>query len=887
MAPLLKNLLGNGSRDRELTEEMRTVLAEIRRERERFEALVERSQGASDQLREMAEPIATASADIGALTSRLAELDRAMSGVQGLAQQVPGLEAGVETMSRNQRDAESRIATVLEDSSRVRAVFEELSEKVDLAGGLKERLEAFLEVEKPFQLLRGDAESLRSLVDGTGEHLGRLREQHERLMDAHKLATSKMEALDRRREELSRDLSDKERRVVGVETAVRGMDGVRSNVDDVRRELGTMKVLADSLAQKSSALEAQQGAVDRALAQAENLDRAMRALDVGVRQQQENERSLALLHESVAAMRTTHEEVLERSSEMSQLQRQTEEQAATIRHELRAAEDQLKNAVERLEFEGKGLEAVSQRVADLRTALSDFEGRFKNLQVSSETVSALDSRAGAIAGQVRALLDDVGRMDGDVQQLAALRRDLDQAARVAHDLGAQFGKLEEARPAVDHVLRDLEHLGSTQSSVRDSLEQAHAVHAEIGRMREKQSETRNWLLDAERSFHDLRHRLGEVQSLAPSLEFVEKQTHRIEETLATVESRRDFVEQLHQRLAEAGAASSEAAERGRQMAERMEAVETRFQALSDHSEEAERLSKTIANVSSGVAKAVQQSESIGKAIATFEKRCGSVEELAERTEALRVELDQRQKSLDEAAKNLQRATQLRQESGAAAEKLEEVSLRLGEALFNAEQRAAKVDDASGALEDRVQRLTRVDQRLGVFEDRIAKWQVVDQEVARSLEQIVARQGTVQALQADLDRMVAAAEKTTESARAITTAHREIGESRTVLDEVRGRLKEIENSKSSLEERRRQMTKAEERLARAEGLLVDVRSSMESLQGQKAIVEQAVEKSGALRFMIKQAEAMIETLREERTMSSAVRGAVSAVDDDEEDEARAA
>ena len=50
-------------------------------------------------------------------------------------------------------------------------------------------------------------------------------------------ATTKMEALDRRREELSRDLQDKERRVASVAQSVRGLDGVQHTVDDLKRDL--------------------------------------------------------------------------------------------------------------------------------------------------------------------------------------------------------------------------------------------------------------------------------------------------------------------------------------------------------------------------------------------------------------------------------------------------------------------------------------------------------------------------------------------------------------------------------------------------------------------------------------------------------------------------
>ena len=119
------------------------------------------------------------------------------------------------------------------------------------------------------------------------------------------------------REELSRDLTDKERRVANVEQSLRAMDGVQQGIDEVRRETGALKAIADLLSQKTGALEAQREAVDRALAQAEHLDRAMRQVDAGIRQQQENEKSLGALQDRVAAVRALHETVIERSNAIS------------------------------------------------------------------------------------------------------------------------------------------------------------------------------------------------------------------------------------------------------------------------------------------------------------------------------------------------------------------------------------------------------------------------------------------------------------------------------------------------------------------------------------------------------------------------------------------
>src|SRR5438445_3357170 len=217
MPPLLKNLLGNGPKDRELADEMHAVLQEMRQERERCQALIQNVHASVERLQQLGEPIARAGSDVDAVAARLGSLEQRVDAIQDLSAQLQGVDERAHGLAQSQQQADAQVASTLEEAQRVRASFEELSQKLDLGLELKDRLTAFLEVEKPFQQLQGDFETLRGQVDGTGEHMARLRDQHDRLMDAHKLAVTKMEALDRRRDELGRELQDKERRVVTVE----------------------------------------------------------------------------------------------------------------------------------------------------------------------------------------------------------------------------------------------------------------------------------------------------------------------------------------------------------------------------------------------------------------------------------------------------------------------------------------------------------------------------------------------------------------------------------------------------------------------------------------------------------------------------------------------
>ena len=876
MATLLKSLLGNGSKDAELTAEVRTAVQEMRQERSHCETLVKSARASLNRVQELGEPIKKATSDMDAIATRLAGLEQRLAGLDRVATTMQKLEERTERIGQSQRQTETRFTHAAEDSERLRSQIEELSHKVELALDLRERLTGFLELEQPLERVRGDAESLRGQMDGTSEQMTRLRDQHERVMEAYKNAFARLEAFEQRHEDLTRSVHDKERRLASVEQALRGMDDVQQTVDDAKRRLGTLKALGEYVAQKTAALDAQREVVERAVARADELEEAMRRLDAGIQQQRENATALNGLQERVAELHTVHEKVLERSSEVDRVRREGDEQIRLVRGELVAARDEVRQAVERFEFESRGLEAVNERVADLRSTVTEFEGRFSTLAESSQTVGELESQAQALTSQVQSLSGEVGRLDEETRKVQALRRDLVELDRVAREAGERVGRIEEARPATEAALRDIEQLSGVRAQVSDTLEQTQLVSSEIARVHKEQTETRAWLATVEQSLCDLDERAGELRRMAPTVEFVQKQVQRVNESMSAIESRRDFVEELHRRMADLGALAGTLDERGHDLQTRMDAAEQRFVGLAAHAEEAERLGKAVAAVSSNVQDTQRHAGDIEKRMAAVETRCQSVEELAERARALRQEVDLRQHALKKAMEDLQRASELRQEAAASAQELDEQVKGLKSALSAAERQATRMDTLSSDLEDRADGLRFVDKRLGQFEERLAKWGLVEQEITRSLDQLAARQGTVEAVQADVDRMFVMAEKTATDVRAITSAQREIAESRELMGSVMGQLREVHDLASTLDERKRQLTQAENRLERADALLIDLRSSLETLQAQKVLVDQAVEKAGSLRFLLKQAEAMVEGMREERDMATRVRLAMASV-----------
>jgi hypothetical protein len=66
--------------------------------------------------------------------------------------------------------------------------------------------------------------------------------------------------------------------------------------------------------------------------------------------------------------------------------------------------------------------------------------------------------------------------------------------------------------------------------------------------------------------------------------------------------------------------------------------------------------------------------------------------------------------------------------------------------------------------------------------------------------------------------------------------------------------------------------------------VDVRSTVESLQVQRTVVEHVIERAGALAFQMKQAEALVEVLKRERTLAADLKAAIASVREEDEETA---
>ncbi len=867
MAVSLKKLFGQDPKAEPLPAELRSLLAQMQRERIAFEALTTGARESAQQLTQLTQPIADTQKTVSELQTRIKALER-------LVPVLATLDAQTEAVSKVQLRTETQLGHVSEDATRLRTEIEELRGTLDAALALKDDLAGFLELGGGFKALRIDADNLAAQLRDFAQGFERVRERQEEIRRAGDAAASRLDTFEERQQQVQGGVAATETRAAALERSLEHVEQVAAEVAHTKQQFATLKSLADYVTQKISALEQQREVVDRVSGQAEQLSDLMREIDQKIRKHEESAKGLGELEAKVNALQARHGEMLDRSAQVTAHQEEVTQADQGLRNRLAALREEVQRTVKRFESENQGIDAVSQRILDLRGALTDMEVRFRSLDDASKSIADVRSRTDALVSQIGGIAENIGQLETQAERVSAVQADAERLGQTVEDMTQRVARLEKAQPSVAAALEDFTSLKGTHEAIKGVLEQVRVTESEIARVREAEAGTKAWLASVTQSVDALRGELVAVEEMKPTVELVRSEADRLSQSMALIESRRRLVDDLDRRLSDLASLGSQLEERSRGLLARMDAADDRFKALALHAEEAERIEKVVPAAVAAVERAEYRMAAVEAAVQALEGRSQNLEGLAERTRALGQELVLRQAALDQAAEHLEQASRLREEAATAAQQLEDRTRELTGALASAGGRASELTSTLDELDSRAGTLRFAQKRMAQFEERLAKWEAAEQQLMRGLEQVAQRQATVDALQADLHRLFEVSERTVDDVRSIAAAKEEVTRTRATLETVLGLVGHAHDAADGLEHRKRQVERAEERLARVEALLVDIQSSLETLHGQKAFLDQVVEKAGALEFHAKQAEALINTLREERDITDRVRAAVA-------------
>ena len=872
------NVFGRETTPEQLPAELRAILADMKRERVAFEDLTNAARDSGQSLTQLMQPLTEAQKVVSELQARVKSLER-------LVPVLATLDEQTENVSKSQRRTETQLTQNSDNAKQLRGEIDELRGVLEQALALKNDVAGFLELGGGFKALRMDADTLSGAVRELSNGFDQVRARQEELRKSSESIAARFGAFEERQVSSQRSVSETESRAATVGQTLKELTQAAAEAAQTKRQLTTLKTLADGVTAKVAALEQQRDVVDRATAEVGKLHELMGEVDAKIRRHEASAKGLGELESKVGELRALHAEVLERSTEITANHDAVKQADDELRARLVALRDDVQRAVKRFELENQGLDAVGQRIVDLRGGLTAMEGRFKLLEESSRTITDVHSKADGLATQLEGIAENVALLGTQAERVRTMETSTGRLGNTVEEMTQRVAQLEKSHPGVQAALEDVAMLRGTHESVRGALEQVEGAADEMARVLEQQSGTKAWLSGVTDQIKALRVELATIEDLKPTVESVRGEADHLSQAMGQIEARSRMVDDLNTRLSELTTLGTQLDERSRDLLSRMAGADERFGALAARADEAARIEKLVPAAVATVENAERRVGEVDTRVASLESRSQNLEGLSERTRALGQELELRQTALDKATEHLDRVGQMREQAAHAAQQLEERSSQLGAAVSTAGNRLVEVTATLDELETRAGGLRFAQKRMAQFEERLAKWEAVESQLTRALEQMNQRQATVDAMQADMHRLYEVAEKTTDDVRSIAGAKEEVGQTRAMLETVLSMVTHVHDAANGLDHRKRQVEQAEERLARAEAMLVEVQAGLEHLHGQKALLDQAVTQASALEFHTKQAEAVIAALRQEREITDNVRTAVSQLREEQRPERR--
>ena len=670
------------------------------------------------------------------------------------------------------------------------------------------------------------------------------------------------------------------RRVQAVERALEPVGQAVTAVPDLQHRLAVLQSLAEQVAQKSGMLEQQREAVDRASTQISQLTRLDRELDVWLRRQEEQIRRFGSIEAKIQEVQSIQTKVIARSEELQATSLQNEHTVQAAKQALTDLREQMRKSSEGFELENRGLHAVSERVADLRNAVKECEARFAVLDAASQGAAAVQAQVRGLGEHSAQLSTELSRLAEEAVRLTSLRQEVERIGSVTEDVTTRMERIHQLKPDVDEAVQHLVALKGTHELVADGLERMRVAYEEMTRLRESHAEAHTRLAAGETWVRKVEVDVRELGAMEPEVARIREEVEQVKGAMGEIASRREAVAELGRRLDEVSVTGNELADRMKGLDGRVGGAESRFVQLVKKSDQAEKVAETIAEVVASVAEADRRIEVVGDSVQALEGRTSQLDEIEGRIRMLGQELEQRRGALDKASEHLAQVTQLRKQSAEVAHRLEEVSRTIGAALIDAEQRSDKLERTASELESRASALKSIERPVAHFEELLGTWESAQAEAARALEQTLARQAAVDALESQVKHVFELAEKAVADVQVIGSARHEITETRALLESTQEQFKATEGALEEFETRKRQLERAEQRLARAEALALGMRSTVETLQAQRVVVDHAMESASSLTMQMKQAEALIAAFRKERALACDLKAALQL---DEEDE----
>jgi DNA repair exonuclease SbcCD ATPase subunit len=817
---------------------------------------------------------------VTAVSTTLEQIGERLTALDGRTRELERLDEHIQNLRDTARQAEHSVQEAISPDGEL----EKHREAVEQLSAQAKKTQASLSTLKTehaaLEELQGKLRTTQSEIKQSVEYAGTLESELERIRGMAAGLTEDHARLEKTSRTAHEDTAAAMMAIKEVEKKLGPLAQLQELGQSTEDRLVTLNALAERVSLKAKVIEGQQPAVEHALVQANRVNEMVWSMEVQIGKLNEGMKQAATAEGTIARLEKLSADTTERLAAAAKLYEETERQTASLERRGAVLLEAMHTQVATLAVDQKEVETIGERLRALVAAIgraeariSVFAGQEKMLSTVGQGVEGLSKRFDELFAQSDELTKRQLTLEGLYDRIAHV----DDLAKKA---SSQIDWLRQGRQKLDALQKDVLEFHRSHAAITQLSAGLASDRQAIQALGERMTAISTQAPKLEAKVDAVLDKMSRVENAAQQATVLNEFMSALDGQVSRLETRASLVEKVESRLNGLNTLSTEIDRRLQQQLER----HTDFELLQNASEgivaqisnahhKLEALDafharflpliEQVRALQTDIDSTRTQLEQIKPDEAAVTEQARRFAELLAASRVLGTELTDRQHDMQALSEEVTRLENLRM---LLENQLEQVRDRQSETVDHiaaCEAQLARAERMFNQLEERRVQITIAEKKLVTIEARLSDIRQVSSDLDRSHEIIESREQLVSAVKAELETVHQISARSKSDLDFVMQQRGEVAALRTQIDQLSSRITETDERLASIDARRKLLEEVESKAGVILDLLDDVRINVETIGGQKAVVDQVAQTAAQLEFKLQEARSILGTLQHER------------------------
>ena len=536
-----------------------------------------------------------------------------------------------------------------------------------------------------------------------------------------------------------------------------------------------LNALAHHVAQKLKSLGATKDIVDRASAQAGQVNELVWDMDRKITKLNDESQWIKEIEGNVARFQELQQRFATDLAAAEQQKSEFGDEGAKLKEEITKALSQIQQRLESAALLKEEVEVANRRAMEVYASIGKLEEHMKMLATKDEATRQGIQRADELQRKLTHQQTELQGIEAKVEGLRSFEARLDGMQGAANQVSAHAEAIAASQDMIAETRRQIVEFGEARAEIESGLENLKRSREDVQRADELLKEFRRTSVEAESTIREITPRFEVLDQVQNRLAAMDHTTEKLDERMKGLGPRLEFVEGVEARLDRLTELSREVDDRiDGQLSRKAEldAMRTSHEGLSSQVRDLSNLinslkeDKSLGEMEGRSVALKSQLEALQEKLVSFEllekviqDREARAEELAAKLDALTAAIEQNGSRASVLDQEMEKLDSGRREWLQEVHRIGEDQKAIRESAAVTGQQIEQIKTLTAQLEDKQAKLNASETKIERYEERLQALEDLMQGVDTKIDDVEKRQEAVDHVRLQVGNLFESTEKT--------------------------------------------------------------------------------------------------------------------------------